>query len=421
MFRIVQSFTFWVIILSFQIAICYAQPRGIHISWNGNTKVETATTMGITWLNDKADNGVVQYGTKAGNLDQKISAIEVYSSAVKTYISKVTLLKLKPATYYYYKVGSDKNGWSQQYKFRTAPVDGDKSKILIGLWSDTQNNAGNLDFEQTDTIIKQMGNTPYNFTIHTGDIVENGSVAKNWNGYFNTAQVINATAPLMSVSGNHDVVNDTASKIFQHPFPMFFELMNLPHDQLNYSYNYGNTHFVAINSGYAQGAEKVGKVLFAEDSDEYRWLEADLRDARQNENIKWVIVYSHYPLFAFGVSRIVTWHDHIQPLIDKYKVDLYIAGHRHVYERHKTIRGTQIFEQADTHIYNLPRGTVYINNGSFGGSLQGVGGWDMPDMLFTPRQKVYTYAVMSIEGNTIEYKVFDKEGRPIDYFKIIKN
>ena len=65
--------------------------------------------------------------------------------------------------------------------------------------------------------------------------------------------------------------------------------MNLPGNQLNYSYNCGNTHFVVINSGWAQGAEKVGKVLFAKNSEEYRWLEADLAKACKNKNITWII------------------------------------------------------------------------------------------------------------------------------------
>jgi len=216
------------------------------------------------------------------------------------------------------------------------------------------------------------------------------------------------------------VVNDTTSPIFQKPFPIFYDLMNLPCNQLNYSYDYGNTHFVAINSGYAQGAEKVGKVLFQEGSEEYRWLDADLAKARNNKNITWIIIYSHYPVYSYGASHIPTWQNHIKPLVDKYKVDLYLAGHRHVYERHKAVRGSEIFDQADTHVYKEPKGTVYVTNGSCGGSLQGVGGWDLPTMVFTPKEKIYTHAVMTIEDKTISYRVFDKHGNEVDYFKIIK-
>jgi predicted phosphohydrolase len=396
-----------------------AQPRGIHLSWNGN-KVNTSGTIALTLMNDKEDKAVAVYGIDSINLNKRTKADVSYVATLSAYINKATLKKLSPATYYYYKVGSDENGWSKIYKFRTGTVEGDNDKIVIGIWSDTQNNGGNYNFEQTDTIVKQLSRNTYHFTIHNGDIVENGSVAKSWKDLFNVTEAINANCPLMSVTGNHDVVNDTTSPIFQKPFPIFYELMNLPHDQLNYSYNYGNTHFVAINSGWAEGASKIGKVLFEKKSDEYNWLEKDLKKARKNKKTKWVIIYSHYPVYSFGFSHIPTWQSHIKPLVDKYRVDLCLAGHRHVYERHKAVRGSEIFESPDTHVYADPNGTVYVTNGSCGGNLTGTGGQELPTMTFTPKEKIYTYATMTIESNTINYKVFDKQGKEIDYFQIIK-
>lgn len=399
----------------------FAQPKGIHLSWNGAKKVNTANTMSITWMNDHAGNDVVVYGTDSLHLDKKVRAEEKYIADLTTNINKVTIRKLSPATYYYFKVGSDESGWSKVYQFRTGPGKGDQSKIIIGLWSDTQNNGGNYNFEQTDSIVKQLGQHAFYFTIHNGDIVENGSIVKNWKGYFNVGEPINANFPLMSVTGNHDVVNDTTSPIFQRPFPIFYELMNLPGNQLNYSYDYGNIHFIAINSGWAEGAAKVGRVLFNEGSEEYKWLENDLKNARQNKSINWIILYSHYPVYSFGFSHIPNWQQHIKPLVDKYEVDLYIAGHRHVYERHKAIRGSEVFEQADTHVYSKPKGTVFITNGSCGGSLTGTGGQNQPDMILTPNEKIYTYAVMTIEGKCLHYEVYDKHGSKVDYFTINKN
>jgi hypothetical protein len=161
-------------------------------------------------------------------------------------------------------------------------------------------------------------------------------------------------------------------------------------------------------------------VLFAEGSEEYKWLDADLANARNNKNITWIILYSHYPLYSYGFSFIQTWQRNVKPLVDKYKVDLCLAGHRHVYERHKAVRGSDIFEQTDLHVYDKPKGTIYITNGSCGGSLQGVGGYDLPTMVFTPRERMYTYSVMTIEDRTINYTVYDKQGKQVDYFKIIK-
>jgi predicted phosphodiesterase len=409
-----------VLLLIIKNTAFFAQPKGIHISWNGNNKVNTSSTMGITWMNDMEDIAMVIYGTESNNLSNQAKADVKYSNDLQTYVSKITLKKLQPSTYYYYKAGSNQNGWSETFKFRTGPAGGDKSKIVVGLWSDTQNNGGNYNFEQTDSIVKQMSRNAYYFTIHNGDIVENGSVIKSWKGLFAATEPINANYPFMSVTGNHDVVNDTNSTNFQRPFPVYYDLFNLPNNQLNYSYNYGNTHFIAINSGWAQGAEKVGKVLFKENSEEYKWLETDLAKTRKNKNITWVILYSHYPVYSYGFSHIPTWQRHLKPLIDKYKIDLCLAGHRHVYERHKAVRGSEIFGQADQHTYDKPKGTIYITNGSCGGSLQGVGGYDLPTMNFTPKEKMYTYAIMTIEDRTINYTVFNKDGIQIDYCKITK-
>jgi predicted phosphodiesterase len=336
-------------------------------------------------------------------------------------VAKVTLGKLQPATYYFYKVGSDKDGWSETYTFRTGPKKGDTKKIVVGIWSDTQNNTGNLAFEQTDSIVKQMSKGVYDFTLHNGDIVENGSVVRSWKALFEVTQPMNANYPFMSVTGNHDVNNDTASPDFQKPFPVYYDLFHLPGNQLNYSYDYGNVHFVAISSGFAQGAERVGKVLFEKGSEEYNWLEADLKKAKRERKTDWIILYSHYPVYSFGFSHIPAWQQHLKPLVDQYGVDLYLAGHRHVYERHKAVRGTEVFEPTNAHLYQDPKGTVYITNGSCGGSLQGIGGKALPTIVFTPDEKMYTYAVMTIEKGTLGYTVYNKDGKQVDHFQITKH
>lgn len=398
-----------------------AQPKGVRLSWNGSKKADAAGTVAITWMNDQGGKSYVLYGNDSLQLSRKASADVQYVSELGTHVNKVTLRKLKPATTYYYKVGSEESGWSQVHSFRTGNKVGEKSKIVVGIWSDTQNNKGNLYFERTDTIVKQLGKSDFYFTLHTGDMVENGSVAKSWKDLFQVTQHINARAPFMPAAGNHDVVNDTASPIFQQPFPFFFQFMNLPQSQVNYSYNYGNVHFVAINSGWAEGAARVGKVLFAKGSEEYKWLEADLKKARKNKKIDWIILYSHYPVYSYGFSHIPTWQEHIKPLVDQYQVDLYLAGHRHVYERHKAVRGSEIFELEDTHVYQNPKGTVYVTNGSCGGNLTGTGGQKLPTMVFTPKEKMFTYSLMTIEGNRLQYEVYNMQGEPLDHFTIYKN
>ncbi|HUP12753.1 MAG TPA: metallophosphoesterase family protein, partial [Niastella sp.] len=360
----------------------FSQPQQIHLSWNSTKKDATENTMAITWADTNLVKGVISYRTHAGPR-KTVAASSKYSESIKMYVYKAALTGLKANTSYTYKCGSDKGSWSQVYSFKTGPVFGSKGKFVVGVWGDTQDNEFNEQFQKSAIIVDQLQKHPIQFSIHMGDIVDNGSFGAKWKGLYSTTQPVNANAPFMPVTGNHDVDNDSTHPGYQKPFPVFYEVNNLPGNQIDYSYNYGNTHFVAISSGHAKGAEAAGDFTYAPGSPEYQWLEADLSKARSDKNVNWIILYMHHPLYSFGWSHVTGWQNRITPLVDKYKVDLCLAGHRHVYERHRAIRNNEVQAQQDDHLYNKPAGTVYITNGTAGGSPQGLGGKDMPSMIFT--------------------------------------
>ncbi|MFC3362008.1 purple acid phosphatase family protein [Pedobacter fastidiosus] len=413
--------TLFIAIMLSGTILAFGQTGNIHLSWTGKNKPDVSHTMAVTW-NAIGSKSMICYGEDS--LDLKLSkspiAIEVFNGSSKSYNYKARLTGLTPGRTYYYKCGTEDAKWTPIYSFKTAPVAGSEQEYIIGVWGDTQNNAGNLAFEQTERIVKQMAHYPLNLSIHMGDIVENGSVEKSWYEFLKIAQPITAIAPFMPALGNHDVNNKTKEKEFQKPFPIFYDSFNLPGDHLNYSYDYGNIHFVAVNSGFAQGAAKEGKTLMQKESADYKWLDRDLASARKNRNITWIILYAHYPIYSFGVSHIPEWQSNISPLLDQYHVDLCLTGHRHVYERHKAMRNGIADRQEDQMVYDHPNGTVYITNGSSGGSLQGLGGDNMPSMVYTAKEKVYTYAIMTVQGNKIIYDVYNSKNAKIDSFSLVK-
>lgn len=394
-----------------------SQPKNIHLSWSSNEKNTTQNTIAITWFNP-VENDIVQYGTSSLLLLKQSKG--KYSTEMKTFIHKVVLTDLKKNRTYFYRCGNNENGWSEIYSFQTAPKLGSQKKITVGVWGDTQDNEFNTHFEKSETIIDELLKYPLQFSIHMGDIVNDGSVPDKWDRFFSISQRLHAIAPFMPIPGNHDVDNAETSRGFQKPFPVFHELFNLPEDNVNYSFDYGNTHFVGINSGFAKSVEKSGNLLFGKESSEYKWLEKDLAKAKKNKNITWIILYMHYPLYSYGWSHVSGWQERITPLVDKYNVDLCLSGHRHVYERHKAIRNNSVLPQSDNNLYQKPEGTVYITNGTAGGSPQPLGGTNMPSIIFTNSAKMYNYAIMTIQGETLTYDVYNEEGKEIDYFKIVK-
>jgi acid phosphatase type 7 len=375
--------------------------------------------MAVTWSDVQQHPAQVRYGTDS-NLRKHQQAVVTFSNSAQVYVYKSTLSKLRKATRYYYQCGSPENGWSRVYSFVTGPAPGSNEKVVIGVWGDTQDNEFNTSFEKTTIIVDQLKKYPLQFTIHMGDIVENGSHVNRWKGLFKTTEPVNAVAPFMPVTGNHDVNNDTADINFQKPFPVFYDYLNLPLNNTDYSFDYGNTHFVAISSGHAKGAENMGNWRYAKGSPEYTWLDKDLANARRNKKITWIVIYMHHPLYSFGWSHVGGWQERITPLADKYQVDLALSGHRHVYERHRPIRNNTVIPVTDEHLYQKPAGTVYITNGTAGGSPQGIGGKEMPSMIFTSPAKMYNYAIMTIEGNSISYDVYNEKGEKIDYFILRK-
>lgn len=387
----------------------FAQPQRIHLSFaeSGSTKY---TDVNVIWSDTKVvNNSAVKFGSKEQQLNKTaIATVDVHNGEI---VYKVTLKKLKPNTTYYYKCGSNENGWSETFAFKSKPKMGDKKPFTVGVFGDTQNNEFNENFEKTKEIVNLLSDIGPDFTLHMGDIVNNGSVEEGWKGLLNTIQPLVSKAPMMPTLGNHDIVNAPGEN-FQQPYPIFFKLFSLPGNGLDYSFNYGNVHFVSIFSGYAHKAVEEGVLRYSAGSPEIKWLEQDLETARKTKGIDWIIVITHYPLHSFGWSNVKEWKERITPLLDRYNVDLSLSGHRHAYERHHPTRDGKPIGEGE--------GTVYITNGTAGGSPQGIGGFDLPTMAFTPRERMYNYAIMNISGNILKYEVFNLDQVKIDEFEIIK-
>jgi len=387
----------------------YAQPDQVHLSWSGD-KVNPASSMTISWVSKGLQNQeYVVYGT-ATSAFTTVKAKKTISEG--TSFQKVLLNNLKPSTTYIYRCGSIEDGWSENYSFKTAPLSGKRQIVKVGVWGDTQNNDSNEQFEKTTLIINHLVLLKPDFTLHMGDMVENGSITPYWLRFLTVSQPLNAIAPMMQTLGNHDIENRLGEN-FQKPFSSFGQLFSLPLDGLDYSFDYGNTHFVCIFSGFAKTASDKGLLRYNPTSKEYLWLEKDLSKARSNPKTQWIVAYTHYPLYAYGVSGVQQWKEAISPLFDKFHVDLCLSGHRHVYERHYPVyAGIRTTED---------KGTVYITNGTAGGSPQGLGGKEMPTMAFTSTEKMYNYALMTIDAKKLTYEVFDQNAKKIDELIIVKN
>lgn len=103
-----------------------------------------------------------------------------------------------------------------------------------------------------------------------------------------------------------------------------------------YSFDHGDIHFIALNS---HDLDRTPGGAMA------RWLEADLKQTRQQGLARWLIAFWHHPPYSKGTHNsdsekpLVEMREHLMPILERHGVDLVLAGHSHIYERSMLIHG----------------------------------------------------------------------------------
>jgi hypothetical protein len=155
--------------------------------------------------------------------------------------------------------------------------------------------------------------------------------------------------------GNHE--NESSTKL--KDFMEFFEL-----EKQYYSFNYKNIHFLALST----------EVPYGDDSQQYEFAINDLEKYSTDSSIDWIIVFFHRQSYssAAHIEDEEYFRDTYHPLFDKYKVDLALQSHLHVYERSYPInfnndnKDEPIIKDRNSNLYENPTGTIFITVGTGG-------------------------------------------------------
>ena len=169
--------------------------------------------------------------------------------------------------------------------------------------------------------------------------------------------------PMMAVLGNHEVVNTKGYTTQNLAYNTLFTFPQNGPDTLKnqtYSFNYGNIHYVALDSQSAEEAIAADKPNTSVDKLQSEWLINDLEANKSAGNTDWTIVYMHKPLYCNrGIKSNDTLKTVYQPIFDKYHVDVVLNGHDHSYSRTYPMYN-------DSPIGSTLKGTVYIEAGRIG-------------------------------------------------------
>jgi len=196
----------------------------------------------------------------------------------------------------------------------------------------------------------------------------------------------------------------------------------------SFSFDYGRVHWTVLDSnGYADWESPQLKA----------WLAADLRAAR---GAAWRIVALHHPLFQSARSHFDDqWMRPISPLLEKYGVDLVLAGHVHNYQRTAPLRfqPTQVGrrgkpvageftvdEAFDGKTVTRALGPIHIVTGAGGAELydpwqtDARASWQPWTRAFISDK--HSFTVLDVSGKTLKLRQLDAEGLELDAITLTK-
>ena len=294
----------------------------------------------------------------------------------------------------------------------------------------------------------------------TGDLVYGRGRASEYRAHFfpvynSEAAPLLRSIPFIGVVGNHDV------PFAQWPdASAFFAYWSLPlngpalkvgepnaapvtagvHDAMvaaagpafprmgSFSFDYGQVHWTVLDSNpYVDWESPALKA----------WLEADLRAAQR---ATWRIVALHHPLFQSSITHSEDqWLRPLSPLLEKYGVDLVLAGHVHNYQRTAPLRfsptkvsprgrpveGTfQVDETFDGKAHTRPHGILHIVTGAGGAELydrwqtDAKASWQPWTRAFISDQ--HSFTVLDVDGMTLKLRQLNAAGRELDAITVTK-
>lgn len=271
--------------------------------------------------------------------------------------------------------------------------------VATGDWgcnSDTKNTVNNIIAKKPNLVLA-LGDYSYQPT------------AKCW---------LNAIKPIDKVTkiniGNHE----NAPKYGLGQYMKHFGL-----SKQYYSFNLNKIHVLTMATEFSL---KKG-------SEQFKFVESDLKKASENPNTKWIIVNLHKPLYTSpntcssascksSTSLINLYHS----VVDRYGVDLVLQGHIHNYQRTFPIEYNlknptkPTITSKSTSKYNDPRGEIFVVIGTGGINFHGLTG----KSSFVANQQAIRFGSLSItissNSKTLDAKFYGNDGSNKDSFTMTK-
>ncbi len=261
-----------------------------------NVQKDRAT---LTWVTARA----------AGELD-KAAGGSARTIHMPVY-HELELTGLEPGTRYTHRF--TQFGEDVSVTFTTAPAK--PEPFMFIAYGDTR--TGHDLHRQVVERIREEGPA---FAIHTGDLVNNGLTASDWDIFFDISRELLRSVPFFPALGNHE-----------RNAPVYFKYFAFPQGNGRYySFDWGGAHFVFIDTNDI-GDTARQRAEFQERQTE--WLRDDLR----RNKLPLTFVVFHHPLYTAVESRQTSaarLAERLESVLVEGGVTAVLNGHDHNYQHH---------------------------------------------------------------------------------------
>jgi hypothetical protein len=299
----------------------------------------TTNSVFVCWTATRPEPGSVSFGPSQ-QLGQTRASPKALSHMVR-------LTGLSPGARYYYRVESGE-AKTQVFDFLTAPKPGTSFSFVV--YGDIK---GAPKHEEVIARIVELNPA---LVVTTGDLVEDGRRRELWDLYFKQAAPSLARAPTYPLLGNHELDSRFYFRLFALPLPGRY-----------YSFDYGDAHFIILDSNPPYRTSAAQR----------KWLEADLERHRRSP---YILVFLHHPLYTCTAwesrrEEAAAVRRAFEDIFTRYQVSIVFAGHDHNYQ------------------HNYAKGIHYVVTGGGGAEL-----YPVSPLEFT-RQAQMTHHVVEVQAS----------------------
>lgn len=322
----------------------------------------------------------------------------------------VEITGLKAGEKYCFRVGdAEKGWWSETGVIETAD---NSDQLTFFHMSDSQSQS-ERQYRRSWAKVLDTAYTMYpnaDFILHTGDHVDKGDNANQWQWFFNTGSNNLMKTVLMPTAGNHEAKSEYA--IDQN-----FILSNVPKQDTStgvyYSFDYNNAHFMVLNTNNLSEEKGLSK-------DQMEWLR---KDAAQSD-AQWKIVALHKAPYSngshFDDDDVIQLRKELGTLMPELGIDVVLQGHDHVYLRTGVMDNNEVVQtQTKTVTYNGrdytakldPKGSIYVISGCSGVKTYVTKDPSETDRLFPRAEKLADandpiFSAFQIVGDTLYFDAY---------------